>query len=331
MSEFVITFRETLEAALIVGIIATFLAKQWYGESLKQVRYAILAAVLGSIVFARWLWQVQHVLGSSVYATLFEALLFFVTSALLLYMVAWMSKGKYRMYTLPMETSTNNPLCLWCELNYQTQQLKARTKSSIKQHILTATKYALSPQASWWIFSLIFFAIMREGFETVLFLFSASNLTGSFSFIWFFGGIILASLLWYILFVTGKRIKLQVFFTLSSVFLILFAAWMASYGVHETEEFLIDQWYLQETTIKRPWNIFEPQIDATGISDRWWSRNEEKGKRYHLLHDTWKIGMYLKWMFGYNSDPNIVEPLIRIVICSIWYGIRLRKEENSTA
>ena len=53
MAEFIITFRETLEAALIVGIVMTFLVKHGYVDLLKQVRRAIVSALLGSVFFAR--------------------------------------------------------------------------------------------------------------------------------------------------------------------------------------------------------------------------------------------------------------------------------------
>gem|GEM_PF-4978736 len=45
MSEFLITFRETLEAALIVSIIATTLIKQQKSQLLRSVRVAILCAI----------------------------------------------------------------------------------------------------------------------------------------------------------------------------------------------------------------------------------------------------------------------------------------------
>ncbi|MEY3197927.1 MAG: hypothetical protein RL023_759 [Candidatus Parcubacteria bacterium] len=48
-----------------------------------------------------------------------------------------------------------------------------------------ASKHSLAQSGMRGISSLIFFAILREGAETVLLLMSASNITGSFSYVGF--------------------------------------------------------------------------------------------------------------------------------------------------
>ena len=52
-----------------------------------------------------------------------------------------------------------------------------------------------SKSSKWGIFLLIFFAILREGFETVMFLTSASIQTGDFSYSGFFGALTLSLVL----------------------------------------------------------------------------------------------------------------------------------------
>ena len=330
MSEFIITFRETLEAALIVWIIATFLIKQWYTDTLKQIWRAVAAALIASVWFAWWLWEIKEIVWSTAYEKLFEACMMFITAWILLYMVVWMTKGHYNMWSLPTHTTSNDPNCLWCELNQQSHHLKWSSKQTIKQTILWATSSTLGSKAKRWIFSLVFFAILREWFETALFLYSSTQLTGGFSHVWFWGWIMIASGLWYALFVWWKRINLQSFFTISSVMLIIFAAWMSTYGVHELEEFAVKQWYIQEANISRVWNILEPQTElSTSHNLSYWKYNESSEKRYHILHDKGSVGVFLKWFFGYNSDPNILEPIVWLTILLVWFWLiyEPRKQE----
>ena len=48
MNEFIITFRETLEAALIVGIIYTVISKQGLKKEVLQLWYAVGASIVAS-------------------------------------------------------------------------------------------------------------------------------------------------------------------------------------------------------------------------------------------------------------------------------------------
>lgn len=327
MAEFIITFRETLEAALIVGIVCTFLIKQWYYPLLKQVWWAVIAALLASVIFARWLREIQEVVGNTAYEKLFEALMMFITAGILLRMVVRMSKWHYKMYNLPTWTTSNDPNCLWCELNQQSKNLKSWTKKTIKQSILSATTWTIWAKATYWIFRLIFFAIVREWFETALFLYSSINLTWSFSHLWFRWGIIIASILWYLLFIAGKRISLQKFFTVSSVLLIIFAAGMATYGTHELEEFLVKQWYIEKASITRVRNILEPQTEIAPALQDIWTYNESKEKRFHPFHDKGTYWVFLKWFFWYNSDPNIAEPIVWLAVLALGFWLWTRTKQ----
>jgi len=322
MAEFIITFRETLEAALIVGIIATFLVKQWFHHTLKQIRRAVAAALVASCFFAWWLWEIQAIVGNTAYEKLFEAGMMYITAWILLYMVIRMTKGHYSMYNLPTNTVSNDPNCLSCELNQQSHNLKASSKKTIKQTILWATNATLSSKAKRWIFSLVFFAILREGFETALFLYSSTQLTWGFSHMWFWWGIIIASGLGYALFVSGKRIHLQSFFTISSVVLVIFAAGMATYGTHELEEFAVKQWYIESASLTRVRNILPPQSELPSTVDtQRWKYDTSAEKRYHILHDKGSVWVFLKGFFWYNSDPNIAEPIIWLCVLLFWFGM----------
>ena len=50
MNEFIITFRETLEAALIVGIIYTVISRQGLKKEVLQLWYAVAASIVASLI-----------------------------------------------------------------------------------------------------------------------------------------------------------------------------------------------------------------------------------------------------------------------------------------
>ena len=55
MNEFIITFRETLEAALIVGIIYIVISKKELAREMRQLWLAVGSSILASIAVAIFL------------------------------------------------------------------------------------------------------------------------------------------------------------------------------------------------------------------------------------------------------------------------------------
>ena len=66
------------------------------------------------------------------------------------------------------------------------------------------------------------FAILREGFETALFWWRPPVLTRAFPIPVFFGGLLLAVLIGYLIVVQGRRIQLKKFFSYTSLLLVVF-------------------------------------------------------------------------------------------------------------
>ena len=58
MNEFIILFRETLEAALIVGIIYLFLTNN--NAPTQKLWFAVLSAIFASIVVAYFIYSAQE-------------------------------------------------------------------------------------------------------------------------------------------------------------------------------------------------------------------------------------------------------------------------------
>jgi high-affinity Fe2+/Pb2+ permease len=89
--------------------------------------------------------------------------------------------------------------------------------------------------------------------------------------------------------------------------LLLFSAGMMTYGVHEIEEYVVDAWYIWESSITRAWEVFQTPLVITD--------------KYHPLHDKWSIWIWLKAFVGRNSNPNYLEPLMWLLVMG--YGMSL--------
>ncbi len=271
MNEFLITLRETLEASLIIGIIMTFLNKQELHHLKKSVWRGLVAAILASLIVALFFVLIQSNIHHEAYQKLFEAMTMYLAAGFLGYMIVWMAKNTH-----------------------------------IKQELENQIRLNTTQKA---IFALVFFAVVREGFETVLFLFASFQTTKSFSYFGFLAGIAIAILIGYQLFVLGKRVNIKSFFHVTSILLILVAAGMIAYGTHELEEFCIKMNWISEENIHRPYDILKPLKEQPANT---WFYTQKGEKFYHWFHDKGTIGEFLKGFFGYNSNPNWAEFILWI-------------------
>jgi high-affinity iron transporter len=133
----------------------------------------------------------------------------------------------------------------------------------------------------------VFVAILREGIETVIFLGSASFTSADNTMIGAVAGIVVAIIAGYAIFVGAMNVNLKQFFTLTSLLLILFAAGLVAYGVHELQEAGVIP-----IVIEHVWDL-NPPLHADGS--------------YPLFHENGHIGSLLKGLFGYNGNPSLIE------------------------
>ncbi|OGY47221.1 MAG: hypothetical protein A3J62_03460 [Candidatus Buchananbacteria bacterium RIFCSPHIGHO2_02_FULL_38_8] len=197
---FIITFRETLEAALIVGVILSYLFK------IRQIKYnnivyvgigsAIVASIIGAIIF-------NNLAGGFTGRAeeIFEGVTMLVGAVLLTTMIIWMMKQK---------------------------QMMVKLEDKVATEIGEAHKFG--------IFSLVFIAVLREGVETVIFLEAANFVSSGNNLVGALAGIIAAIFVGYLMFVAARRINIKKFFNVTSILLILFAAGLIAHGIHEFEE-----------------------------------------------------------------------------------------------
>ena len=263
MAEFIIVFREVLEASLVVGIIYLLIEKTNQAAHFTKLWYAVFASILASIAVGFMVIQAKNALGNNSTQALFEAVFLYLTAFLIWYVIFWLSKN-------------------------------VSDKKVLEGQALNAMEIS-----SWGIFFVVFFAILREGFETAIFLISSFSITGTFSYIGFISGAVLAILIGYLIVKQGRKIDLRGVFKYTTLLLVFLSAGMIAYGTHEAEEYLVKSEQIEKSDIYRVWDILEPTQSA------------ETGKTiYHPLHDKGSVGLFLKGFFGYNSNPNIPEVIL---------------------
>ena len=304
MNEFIITFRETLEAALIVGIIYTVISKRDLRREIRQLWFAVGTSIIASIAVALFLNNIKNSIGNESIEKLVESTLMYVTAGLLWYVIFWLSRQVSDRNVLEGQTS--------------------KALDSVRMGI----------------FFLVFFAILREGFETAIFLMGSFSILGSFSYIGFFSGMLLAVFLGYLVVIQGRKVDLTSFFRATTLLLVFLASGMIAYGTHEAEEFLVkgknlhwvglqDKQLEDATTLQakdqiiRVWNIHKPKSSLEeGDNQLFYSFNIHGKQQYsHWLHDKGRVGVFLKGFFGYNSNPNWVE--LTLWFLSLLIGLNL--------
>lgn len=263
MNEFIIVFRECLEASLIVGIIYTILAKSNLRDAIQKLWLGVAASIVASLGVAYVVISLKDALGNNSSMALFEAIFMYITAGLIWYVVFWLSKHVSDRKVLEGQT-------------------------------MTAVKIS-----SWGVFFVTFFAILREGFETVVFLISSFSITESFSYVGFIVGAALAILLGYLVVVQGKRINLKRFFQGTTLLLVFLASGMVAYGTHEVESYLVKSNQLNKDNISRPWDILKPKTQLEeGDSSSFYSYDDKKNLYTHVFHDGGSVGVFLKGFLG---------------------------------
>jgi high-affinity iron transporter len=202
LQAFIITLREGVEAALIVGITLAYLAKIGRNDLRKSVYAALAAAFAGSIavavVLSRLNWNQD----------IFEGWVMLVAAVFVVTMIVFMMKTG--------------------------RKLKGDIESKVG---LFARSDAGGGDAWIGLFLFVFLMVLREGVETVLIL-SAVTLNSNelMSFIGTVLGVVVA-ILFGVMFVKGSvKINLQKFFRVTTAILFLVAAQLVVSGLHELSE-----------------------------------------------------------------------------------------------
>src|SRR5271169_5504554 len=197
LQAFIITLREGVEAALIVGITLAYLAKIGRNDLRKAVYAALGAAFLGSIgvavVISRLNWNED----------VFEGWIMLAAAFFVVTMIVFMMK----------------------------------TGRRLKGEIEGKVGLLAGEDAWIGLFLFVFLMVLREGAETVLVLSAVTlNSSELMSFLGTLLGV-LAAIAFGVMFVKGSvRINLQKFFRVTTAIMFLVAAQLLISGLHELSE-----------------------------------------------------------------------------------------------
>ncbi|PIQ83588.1 MAG: high-affinity iron transporter [Candidatus Omnitrophica bacterium CG11_big_fil_rev_8_21_14_0_20_63_9] len=253
-STFLIMFRETLEAGLIVGIILTMLARLRAMRYARVVWLSIAAAVAASALVGWGLSAVAEATQDR-WKELIEGVISLVACGVLTYMVFWMD----------------------------------RQSKLIRPQIEQDVEHAVARQALPAMVALPFLAVFREGAESALFLNAVAMQSGTS--VSAAGGLLgsgLAVAITAAIFIGGRRIPLRALFRSTGWLLLIIAAGLLAYGIHELQEL---GWL--PTLIDHVWDI------------------------NHILNEKVGVGAFLKSLFGYNGNPSLLEVIAYVSYLAI--------------
>ncbi len=239
-----IAFREGLEAALIVGIVLGYLKR--IGRQ-DRALLALLGAA-SAVALSALLALLMNLVGAELkepYEQIFEGTTMLVAVAVLTWMIFWM--------------------------RYQSRFLKRELEARMQNAVAAGAGLSL--------FALAFLVVFREGLETALFLaanaFAADGVSTLFGSL---AGLLLAAAAGVAIYTMAVRINLRLFFDVTSIFLVLFAAGLLAQAVGEFQEIGA----LPMLTMSA-WN--------TSL----------------LLSNESALGSILRSLVGYNASPSVLE------------------------
>ena len=241
-----ITLREGLEAALIVGIVLSVLRRLGHTDQARVV-WAGVATAVGASVAAGLAIHRLGVAFEGRGEEIFEGATMLLAAVVLTWMIFWMQR--------------------------QGRQIQTELEQDVRRATAAGGRGAL--------FALAFIAVVREGIETALFLTAAAfTATPVQTLLGGALGLTTAVGLGWLTFAAGRRLNMGVFFRVTGLLLLLFAAGLVAQGVHEFQEAA-----LLPTFVEHVWDV-NPILD------------EGSG-----------VGTLLKALFGYNGDPSLLEVL----------------------
>jgi high-affinity iron transporter len=247
LSNFLIGLREGLEAALVVGILVAYLVKVGRRDRLAPLWAGVGAALVLSLGFGAILTFTSQSLSFEAQEA-FGGFMSIIAVGFVTWMVFWMRRTARSMKT---------------ELHGQLDAALAMGTGAL---VVTA-----------------FVAVGREGLETALFLWANAQATGSSTqpLLGAVLGLLTACVLGYLIYRRAVAINLAKFFTWTGAALIVVAAGVLSYAVHDLQE---------------------AGIITFGTSTAW-----DITSWYSVT--SW-YGSILKGVFNFSPNPNVIDVVV---------------------
>lgn len=202
VSSLLVGLREGLEASVIVAILIAYLVKRDLRSYLPRVWAGVAAAVAVSLGAATLLYATSNTLGET-QSAIFEG----VTSVLAAVLITW--------------------LTFWMATHARAMKNELHSKVDAA---LTGSTLALVGVA--------FFAVLREGLETAIFMFPSTQMAASAweSFIGLWIGLTISVVTGYAIYKGVIKLNLGKVFSVVGALLIVVAAGVLNYGIHEFQE-----------------------------------------------------------------------------------------------
>jgi high-affinity iron transporter len=259
---FVIALREGVEASLIVGIVAAFLGQQGRRDALRWVWIGVGLATALCLAVGIGLRLVGENLPQAQQEGM-EAVIALVAVGMVTYMIVWMRR--------------------------HARGIKRMLEGEVAEALAHGSVLALVAMA--------FFAVLREGLETAVFLlavFESSTNPGAAS-LGAILGLVVAFVLGYLLYKGGLRINLGRFFRATGAVLALVAAGLVASALHAAHE---ATWFnvLQDKALDLSWLIAPGSVRAALLTGMLGLRPEPTvGETLGWLLYLVPVGLYVLW------------------------------------
>ncbi|MDX2256675.1 MAG: FTR1 family protein [Pseudanabaenaceae cyanobacterium bins.39] len=264
---FAITLREGVEAALVVGIVLAYLQKvdrqilnMWV---FSGIGFGVIASCLIGLLL-NWLFaQISDTdpLQAAFYGQLWQGILGLVAITMLSWMLVWMTENA--------------------------KALKGEIEGQMGKAIADPQK------AGWAVFTLILIAVLREGFEVVIFI-SAKLQAGFVPIAGAIAGLVSAVGIGIALFQFGIRINLKVFFQAMGIFLLLIVAGLVISAIGHLDKAVAAYAHLADISLCFPSDSALTGTSSCLLGGIVWNIHE-------ILPDNQFPGILLKAMFGFRD------------------------------
>ncbi len=294
---FVITLREGVEAALVVGIVLALLKKAKQSRLNPWVYAGVIVGIIVSGLIGFLFTGIIKFLGSinPQYTSVVEPALEGIFSILAIIMLSWM--------------------LIW--MTQQARFMKAQVEGAVTEAL------GKNSNAAWGVFSLILVAILREGFETVLFV-AANFQQGLLPTIGALGGLATAAAIGVLLFKWGVRINIRQFFQVMGVLLILIVSGLVVSGLQHFDEATANL-ALSSRSSENLCFYYEhfTRIHSCILGPIVWNTSK-------ILPDEQFPGIILKSLFGYRDKIYIVQAVGYFLFLITMGGLYFRSLTGGT-